>query len=132
MTRHRFLLVLALIACLAPGGFAGFKGARYKVRRPAARTSDSKERRTPDASLNVLEFQVTADEPFPVRALDPVLHVGDYEVRDFRYANMENTSIVFTCSEADKLKDGAAVYLQYENDTHTRTDLPEFRFSMVQ
>src|SRR6266851_2003211 len=127
MTRCKFLAVLGLTACsLATGAFASFKGARYKVRR-ASKSSDSQDGRA--AASNTMEFHVTADEPFPVRALDPVLHVGDYEVTDYRYANMENTTLIFTCIEQDKLKDDSRVYLQYENDTRTRTDLPNFRMS---
>ena len=128
MGRRKFVSGFGLTACLAAQAWASFKGARYQARK-AVRVSSRDGRAATD---NIVEFTVTADEPFPVRALDPVLHVGGYEVREYRYANMENTSLIFTAFDPDSLKDGAAVYLQYENDTRTRTELPNFVWSNVQ
>ena len=128
MERRKFLVTLGLAAGLAARAMAAFKGARYKARK--ATQDSSNGGRT--AADNVVEFTVTADEPFPVRALDPVLHIGEYEVRDYRYANMQNTSLIFTCAEPDNLRDDAPVYLQYENDARTRTELPNFLWRMVQ
>ncbi len=127
MKRRSFLTFAAVLAGALPA-FSRFKGARYKARR-AGRTQSTDDR---TAAAEVLEFQVTADEPFPVRALDPVLHVGEYEVRDYRYGNMENTLLIFTCTESSKLEENAPVWLQYENDTRTRTDLPAFRRAQVE
>jgi hypothetical protein len=60
-----------------------------------------------------------------------VLMVGGVEVRDYRWAGSDNRSILFVCHEADKLKDGAAMYVQYENDVRTRYDLPRFQRGLV-
>ncbi|MBI3683784.1 MAG: hypothetical protein HY235_25705 [Acidobacteria bacterium] len=128
MNRRRFALLLAGMLGAALPAVPGFKGVRYKARR-AARL-DTKEGRAAEA--HGIEFHVTADEPFPVRALDPVLHVGGYEVRAYRYGNMQNTLLIFTCTEPDKLEDNAPVWLQYENDTESRTDLTPFRRSQVE
>ena len=125
MLHMRSLIVPVLIAGILPAP-AAFRGAHYKVRRSAARAKSEKA-----AATSALEFVVTADEPFPARALDPVLHVGEVEVRDYRYVDMENKTLIFTCPDPDKLEDGAPVYLQYENDVSTRTDMPAFRRSMV-
>ncbi len=125
MTR-RTLLILAAAPVLAP---AKFKGASYRARRASA---GGKRERGAAAEGMPIEFVVTADEPFPVRALDPVLHVGGYQLRDYRYGNTENTMLIFTCGEPQALSDNAPVYLQYENDDRTRTDLAPFRRGAVE
>jgi hypothetical protein len=127
MKRRQFLIFAAALAGALPA-FSRFKGARYKARR-AGRAQSRDERMT---AVETLEFHVMADEPFPVRALDPVLHVGQYEVRDYRYGNMENTLLIFTCTEPSLLEENAPVWLQYENDPRSRTDLPPFRRAQVE
>jgi hypothetical protein len=112
---------------VAVSGFAAFRGASYKARHGSHRSQNSR-----DAASGAIEFIVTAEEPFPARALDPVLHIGDVEVRDYRYTDIENKTLIFTSTEPDKLQDGAPVYLQYENDVSTRTDLQPFRSSQVE
>lgn len=121
---NRRMWMLALLAWPALGAF---KGARLKARR-AAQMEKRGERQ---AVIPVIEFQVEADEPFPVRALDPVLHVGAYEVVSYRYLNMENTALLFTCTEPEHLKENAAIWLQYGNDTSTRTELGVYRSNSV-
>lgn len=122
--RHFFAFaVLGALPMLAK-----FKGATYRARRAGG----GKRERNAESASGAIEFVVTADEPFPVRALDPVLHVGSYQVRDYRYANAENTMLVFTCGEPESLTENAAVYLQYENDDRTRTELPPYRRAAVE
>jgi hypothetical protein len=117
MNRRNILTFLAMGLGYAAGALAGFRGARYKARRASA--------------SRTVDFEVSSDEPFPVRALDPVLHIGDVELRDYRYGNNENTILIFTCGDPDQLQDDAPVYFQYENDERTRTDLPNFQRSMI-
>ncbi len=119
---RRTMMVLALLCTTAAWGAS--KGARYSARRPARFSAAA-------GSASAVQFEVTADEAFPVRALDPVLYVGDVLVRDYRYADMENKTLIFTCSEPDRLRDDAVVYLQYGNDTRSRTALPRFRWNSV-
>ncbi len=124
MTRRNLaFLFFAGIAAGFQSAQAAFRGARYKVRRASALRRDNGR----DAVVPFLEFHVTAEEAFPVRALDPVLHIGQYQAREYRYGNIENTLLIFTCAEPYRLEDNAPVYFQYENDETTRTDLPAFR-----
>lgn len=122
MNRRQLMIAfVAGLACLPTQ--AGFRGARYKTKR-SARVEKRGERA---AVENLIEFHVSADEPFPIRALDPILHVGAYDVVDYRYGNMENTLLIFTCNEPAQLQDNAPVFLQYGNDTRSRTDLLPYR-----
>lgn len=123
MTR-RTLLVLLVLAYPSLGGF---RGVSYRVRR----TSKPKGVRSAVVS-GPIEFIVSGRDPFPARALDPVLHVGDYQVSDYRYLDHTNTTLVFTCAEPEKLLENAPVFLQYENDYRTRTDLAPFRKASVE
>jgi hypothetical protein len=78
----------------------------------------------------VLEFRVTASQPIPVRALDPVLVVGEFSLRDYRYENRDR-SLIFTLYAPEKTKEGAAIYLQFGNDAGTRTEFQSFRSEAV-
>jgi hypothetical protein len=93
-----------------------------RLREPVVFIKDGQERRTNE----VLEFAVTAAQQIPVRALDPVLWVGDIPVREYRYAN-EDRTLVFTLFEPAKVRDQAPVHLQFGNDEATRTKLGAFR-----
>ena len=128
--RNLWMLALAAMICTT-SLTAAFKGARYTARRAGTAGKTSEKDKVAAADSRAVEFQVTSEEAFPVRALDPVLYVGGIEVRDYRYGDMENTTLIFTCYEPDKLEESVAVYLQYDNDTRTRTDLPAFRWAMV-
>lgn len=122
MSRRRFFLLwMAALPALA-----GFKGAKLAARRGRAKRSERDA-----AAVSVVEFSVSADEPFPVRALDPVLYIGEVEVTDYRYADIENKTLIFTCYEPEKLGDDVPAWLQYGNDTRTHTDLGRFRLSMA-
>ncbi|MGH9660294.1 MAG: hypothetical protein ACRD96_17220 [Bryobacteraceae bacterium] len=125
MNCKRFLSALLLTALLSA---AGFKGAAYKIRR-AGKPTQEKSRQ---AVSQTLEITVTSDQSFPIRALDPVLHIGDVEIREYRYFGEENKALIFTWHESDKLEEGAIVFLQYDYDTRTRTDLPPFKRSMIE
>jgi hypothetical protein len=78
----------------------------------------------------VLEFRVTSSQPIPVRALDPVLVVGEVSIREYRYENRDR-ALVFTLYDPEKAKDGAAIHLQFGTDASTRTDLQSFRAEAV-
>lgn len=78
----------------------------------------------------VLEFYVTSSQAIPVRALDPVLMVGEVPIRDYRYEDHDH-ALVFTLYDPEKAKDGATVYLQFGNDASSRTELQSFRASAV-
>ena len=78
----------------------------------------------------VLEFRVTSSQVIPVRALDPVIMVGEVRVREYRYEDHDR-ALVFTLYDPEKAKDGAAVYLQFGNDASSRTELQSFRAAAV-
>ena len=78
----------------------------------------------------VLEFRVSSSQAIPVRALDPVLMVGEVPIREYRYEDRDRT-LVFTLYDPEKAKDGAPVYLQFGNDAASRTELQSFRASAV-
>jgi hypothetical protein len=73
----------------------------------------------------VSEFVVTSPEPLPVRALDPVIVVGNTRVTEYRYENGDRR-LVFTLYEPEKVSKSVPVeaYLQYGDDESTRTPLP--------
>jgi len=78
----------------------------------------------------VLEFRVTSSQAIPVRALDPVLVVGEVSIREYRYENRDR-SLVFTLYDPEKAKDGAAAYLQFGTDASTRTEFESFRSAAI-
>lgn len=78
----------------------------------------------------VLEFRVTSSQSIPVRALDPVLMVGEVPLREYRYEDRDR-ALVFTLYDPEKAKDGAAIYLQFGNDAASRTELQSFHASAV-
>lgn len=78
----------------------------------------------------VLEFRVTSSQVIPVRALDPVLMVGEAPIRDYRYEDHDH-ALVFTLYDPEKAKDGSAVYLQFGNDAASRTELQSFHASAM-
>lgn len=116
MTRRKLLSFLALTA--APL-MAARKPSRasLRIRRTGAKSV---------SGAPIYDFEVTADEPFPVRALDPVLVIGEVTLRDYRYKDIENLTLIFTCSEPEKLAQGAESFVVYEGDPDTRLDLPRF------
>jgi hypothetical protein len=71
------------------------------------------------------EFLLESDQPFPARALDPVLHVGDVALESYQYRG--GNVLVFVTGEPAKLPQGAVVYFQYGNDTESRQDLGLYR-----
>lgn len=128
--KRRFLLSLPLAWIPTWRASAAFKNANYTVRRRGP--GGKSERAAETLAKDSLEFQVTADEPFPVRALDPVLKVGTYKMSDYRYGNPENTLLIFTCGDPGELADNSPVIFEYENDERTRTEMRRFRRSEIQ
>lgn len=56
--------------------------------------------------------------PVPVRALDPVLHIGDLH---FHYYTFPAKGVLrFVVADAAQLPEGAEVYLQWGEDTRSR------------
>ena len=127
--KKNILLAVLMLAAFVPLAFAGFRAAAYTVRQASVSTgADGAALARPALAV---EFVVTSADRFPARALDPVLHVGNLELLDYRYADISNNTLIFTLFEPVSLPDNVPVYLQYGNDTRTRTDLPRFYRSMI-
>jgi len=129
MGRTKLIFVIALLVLgTVAFALAGFRGANYTVRQVLASDPAS----GPSAPrVPALEFVVTSQDVFPARALDPILYVGKVELRQYRYADISNRTLVFTLFDWRKLEDDVPVYLQYGNDKRTRTDLPNFHIGMI-
>jgi hypothetical protein len=135
---NRRSILLGSCAILIPGLSARpIKGARYRVMRDRnsseARQGEGKSAAAASSeSSDSLTIELMAEERWPIRGLDPVLHIGDVAVDSYQYGNAENTLLRFFCHEGNKLRDGARVFVQYGQDNNSRTDLSEFRWANVQ
>jgi len=120
MTRRILLSILPLFA-------RPVKGAKLSARRP--KREDGRRAETENAGP--ILFELTAEERWPIRGLDPVLHVGGAVIESYRFGNAENTMLIFTCYDAGQLQEGAAVFLRYGQDESSRIDFPNFAWSTV-
>lgn len=128
MTRRTLMLLCtASVAALAA---RPVKGARYKAQRLRASGASKLAESAPENGPVL--FELTAEERWPIRGLDPVLYVGGVAIDSYRYGNAENTVLIFTCYQPEALKEGAYVHLQYGGDETSRTELPNFRWNNVQ
>jgi hypothetical protein len=62
-----------------------------------------------------------AAEAWPVRALDPVLHVGDLEFRHYTFPRLN--VLRFVAADAALLPAGAAAWVQYGDDASSRVEV---------
>ena len=108
------------------------KGARYKAQRVRTSGGGNSKLAESGAENGPVVFELIAEERWPIRGLDPALHIGGVVVDAYRYGNAENTLLIFTCYQPDALKEGAEVHLQYGGDETSRTELPNFRWNNVQ
>ena len=128
MTR-RFWIIGGLAAIGATMSARPIRGVRYKVTR--VRRAGTKKAPSTEEQSGPLVFDLTAEERWPIRALDPALYIGDAVIESYQYGNMENTILRFTCYDPGQLQEGAQVFVQYGQDTDSRTNLPEFRWADV-
>lgn len=120
MTRRILLSILPLFA-------RPVKGAKLSARRPKREDG----RRAEAENAGPILFELAAEERWPIRGLDPVLHVGGAVIESYRFGNAENTMLIFTCYDAAQLQEGAAVFLRYGQDESSRIDFPNFAWSTV-
>ena len=99
------------------------KGARCRVRRLNTQSA---------AETGPLVFDLTAEERWPIRGLDPVLYVGGVTVESYQFANAENTVLRFTCYDPSGIQNGGGMFLQYGDDVSTKTEFPNFSWNTVQ
>lgn len=124
MKRRQFMAIGAiLVAGAAAMHGRPVKGARSRVRRM---------NNGGGGGSGPLEFDLTAEERWPIRGLDPVLYVGGVAVESYQFANEDNTLLRFTCYDPSGIQDNAAMFLRYGDDESTRTEFPNFRWNAVQ
>jgi hypothetical protein len=123
MTRRTILTTLSFAAAFA----RPVKGAKLSARRPKREGG----RRAETENSGPVLFELTADERWPIRGLDPALHIGGAVLDSYRFGNAENTTLIFTCYDASQLQEGAAVFLRYGQDESSRIDFPNFAWSTV-
>lgn len=118
------LVIVSFVGIVAEGAVGNYTAKRVLIQKHGA---DGSEEKVP-----AVEFAVTSDRKFEVRALHYVLSVGKLRMTKYRWGNMENTMLIFTCFEPDKLEDDVPVFVQYAGDPTSRIELPRFRLSMIQ
>ena len=72
------------------------------------------------AAARPVAIEITA-EAWPVRALDPVLHVGDLELRHYTFPRLN--VLRFVVADRALLPVGAAAWIQYGDDTASRIEV---------
>ena len=112
-----------LLALLAPSLL--LRAAEPKIRVRIQRTHKGKSA-AGDASPS-LEIVLISDASFPIRALDPVLEVGQVHLENFRFSGENNEVLIFFTLGNEDLRAGALMALQYGNDRASRRELGNFR-----
>ncbi len=107
MKRGALIGALVLVGCAGPSS-PDEDGLEEAAGPPAAAGWSITVRRTA-GDAKALELEVASPEPIPARAADPVLLVGDVEVREYRYS--QPNVIVFVAEDAAALADGAELAL---------------------
>lgn len=64
-----------------------------------------------------------SDAGWLVRAVDPVLHIGDLHFHSYEHTGRK--TLQFVVDKVSRLKPGEAVYVQYGEEERTRIRLPE-------
>lgn len=62
-----------------------------------------------------------AADHWPVRAVDPVLHIGSIELRDYTFPRVN--VLRFVAASEDVLAPGAVAFVQYGDDARSRVTL---------
>ncbi|MBM3759644.1 MAG: hypothetical protein FJW36_05290 [Acidobacteria bacterium] len=111
-----------LFTLLAPALLLRASEARIRVRIQATRKGKS-------AAANdsrSLEIVLISNEPFPIRALDPVLKVGDVYLDNYRFSGEHNEILTFFTLGNEDLRPGSLMVLQYGNDRPSRNEVGNF------
>lgn len=75
-----------------------------------------------------IEFLVETDGPFPVRALSPVLYVGETAVIEWEL--IEKNVYRFLAFEPEKLEKGAQISLAWPGQPPEKRQKTEFRYEL--
>jgi hypothetical protein len=90
------------------------------VRIEAERGEDGKGATVEAAAPVAIDISA---EAWPVRALDPVLHVGDLVFRHYTFPRVN--VLRFVVADSALLPDGAAAWVQYGDDLSSRTEVAD-------
>ena len=116
--QRRHLLALFMAASPLPGA--------NKIRVVVRSVHTSKAKAASEES-GALEIALFGSEPFPVRALDPVLAIGTVNLANYRFSGENNEILTFYTLGDEDLRPGAMMVLQYGNDRESRAELGNFR-----
>ena len=81
---------------------------------------DGSGRRLKAAAPHALVLE--SDAGWLVRAVDPVLHIGDLHFHNYEHTGRR--TLQFVVDKVSRLKPGEAVYVQYGEEERTRIRLP--------
>lgn len=116
MNRRHLLAVVTSVLYLRAAG--------SKIRVSVQRSAKGRSAQDQHPALEITLF---GDEPFPVRALDPVLEIGSVRLTNFRFSGAKNEILTFYTLGDEDLRPGALMALQYGNDQASRNELGNFR-----
>lgn len=116
--QRRHLLAVFIAACPLL--------AASKIRVVVRNVNFSKAKAASQES-GALEIVLFGSEPFPVRALDPVLAIGTVSLANYRFSGENNEILTFYTLGDEDFRPGAMMVLQYGNDRGSRAELGNFR-----
>jgi hypothetical protein len=112
-----------LFSVMTLGGYVLAESKKARVRLTAVKRTAAREERRAVG----YEFTLNSDEPFAVRALDPVLEVGAARLTQYRYGGERGNELIFIATPEAELTLGANMRFQYGEDASTRVELGAFR-----
>jgi hypothetical protein len=112
-----------LCSLMALGGYVLAQPKKPRIRLTAVKRTNAREERRAVG----YEFTLNSDEPFAVRALDPVLQVGAARLTQYRYGGERGDELIFVATPDADLTLGASMRFQYGDDESTRVELGPFR-----
>jgi hypothetical protein len=111
-----------LLTLLAPAFL--LRAAEPKIRVRIERTRKGRSAASNDSRS--MEIVLISNVPFPIRALDPVLKVGEVYLDNYRFSGERNEILTFYTLGDEDLRPGALMVLQYGNDRDSRNELGNF------
>ena len=80
---------------------------------------------------NAVEVVVTLESPMPIRAMAPVLYVGDVQLTESEALGKEGLQIRFWCFDQEELVDGAPIHIGWLGSPRDKRKL-KYKFSKPQ
>ena len=111
------------------GAASGWVGSAHATSQPKLSVRPIDAERGEDGRGRVLKaaaphgLVLESDAGWIVRAVDPVLHIGDLQF--YSYEHTGRRTLQFVVDKVSRLKAGQAVYVQYGQETSSRIRLAE-------